>query len=224
MKYIIGNWKSNLGGKEISSWFEILSQYLIIHKTDLDNLTVVVCPSLVYLPQVSRLIAKYNLPFQTGAQNISAYSSGAYTGEVNERQIKEFASYVLIGHSERRKYFQEDEKQLCDKVKRAVEAGLHPIFCVSRIEDYIPQGVEIIAYEPVFAIGTGQADTSINANQVALMIKKNGSNCKVIYGGSVTQDNVASFVSEPNIDGVLPGKASLDPQIFGEMLTNASNT
>lgn len=222
MKYIIGNWKSNLGGKDISSWFEKMSQYLNSHKTDFNNLTIIVCPPFIYLPYVSRLISKYKLPFQIGAQNISAYPGGAYTGEVNAQQVKEFASYVLIGHSERRKYFAEDESQLKEKVKRAAEAGISPVYCISKTEDDIPEGVGIVAYEPVFAIGTGKADSSTNAGQVAQKIKEADLNRKVIYGGSVTQNNIADFLNESGIDGVLPGKTSLDPQIFGEMLTNAS--
>lgn len=224
MKYIFANWKSNLGEKDISLWFEKISQYLNSHNTDFSNLRVVICPSFLYLPQVANFITKYKLLFQVGAQNISAFSNGPYTGEVNASQLKEFTKYVLIGHSERRKYFLEGESQLNEKVKRAVDAGIHPIYCISETKENIPEGVEFVAYEPIFAIGTGIADTSANADQVAIRIKKSNSNRKIIYGGSVTQNNVAGFLMESNITGVLPGKASLDPQIFGEMLTNASNT
>jgi triosephosphate isomerase len=224
MKYIIGNWKSNFGEKDISIWFEKLSQYLNKNKTEFTNLIIVICPPFLYLPQVANLISKHKLPIHIGAQNISAYQNGAYTGEVNAQQIKEYASYVLIGHSERRKYLQENDNQLNEKVKRATEMGICPVYCISELGNNIPQEVTIVAYEPIFAIGTGKADTSVNANCIAEKIKALDSNRKVIYGGSVNQYNIDDFLKESNIDGVLPGKTSLDPQIFGEMLINASKT
>ena len=136
--------------------------------------------------------------------------------------IKEYAEYVLIGHSERRKYFHEDDKLLAEKVTRAMEAGLKVVYCVPDEKTEVPQNVDLIAYEPVWAIGTGKADTPENASQVIGIIKQKYPQNQVIYGGSVTPENVVSFVSQSNIDGVLPGGASLDPVKFSQMVESIS--
>ncbi|MGH7203545.1 MAG: triose-phosphate isomerase family protein, partial [Candidatus Levyibacteriota bacterium] len=157
-----------------------------------------------------------------GAQDISPFASGAYTGEVNANQIKEFAQYAIIGHSERRKYFREDDEMLIKKVRMALAEGIIPIFCVASADTFIPEGVELVAYEPLFAIGSGKADTPEDAEEIARAIKEKNADVKtVIYGGSVNPENVHSFTSMPSVDGVLPGGASLDTQKFTQLITNA---
>jgi triosephosphate isomerase len=159
--------------------------------------------------------------FALGAQDVSAFGDGAYTGEVSARQIKELADWVIIGHSERRKYFSETDELLAKKEEQAKSAGLKIIYCVPNDSTDIPKGVDVVAYEPVWAIGTGKSDTPENANAVIATIKATSQVPVVLYGGSVTAANVASFVGQPSIDGVLAGGASLDPVTFSDLIGNA---
>lgn len=225
MKYIIGNWKSNKTSSEIEDWFKNLNDLLVSSgSVEFKHLEIVICPPFIYLPYVGELINKYKLPFKIGAQNLSQFDQGAYTGEITGSMITEYAKYVLIGHSERRKYFLETDDILFNKAKLAVISGLIPIYCVPDDKINIPGEITIVAYEPVWAIGTGQADTPENANQVAEKIKAANSQVKtLIYGGSVTPQNVKNFIKTGSIDGVLPGKVSLDARLFWEMINNASD-
>lgn len=167
------------------------------------------------------LSALHTAPFIMGAQDVSEFPEGAYTGEVSARQIKEFADWVIIGHSERRKYFSETDSVLQKKVDQAKKVGLKIIYCVPDVATIVPQAIDVVAYEPVWAIGTGKTDTPENANGVISNIKARTRVTTAIYGGSVVPANVASFVSQPAIDGVLPGGASLDPQKFAALIANA---
>ena len=155
-----------------------------------------------------------------GAQNVSPFGEGAYTGEINAKQIKDFAEYVLIGHSERRKNFAETDDMLKKKTEISMNNGLKPIFLVQSKNAIIPQGVEVVAYEPVFAIGSGNPDTPENADEVAGVLKSENE-YQVLYGGSVTPENVRNFTSKANINGVLVGGASLDPEEFYKIIENA---
>ncbi|MEX2013196.1 MAG: triose-phosphate isomerase family protein, partial [Candidatus Levyibacteriota bacterium] len=152
----------------------------------------------------------------------SEFSEGAYTGEVNASQVKEFAEYVIIGHSERRKNFNEDDNLLDKKVSMAVSQEIIPIFCVSDAIMKIPSAVKIVAYEPIFAIGTGDADSPDDAEKVARKIKDNNGNVeRVLYGGSVDPSNVSLFTRMENTDGVLVGGGSLDASEFLKIIQNA---
>lgn len=214
--YIIANWKSNKTVSEARQWFSQISndQYSIT------NTQVVLCPSFPLLSVCKELINKYSLSWKLGAQDISPFPSGKYTGEVNAIQVKEFADYVIVGHSERRQHFGETDDVITQKVKQAISAGLTPILCVQGKDTPVPEGVKIIAYEPIFAIGTGNADTPQDAEDVLSFFKGKGIEIG-IYGGSVTGDNIAGFLSQPSIDGVLPGTASLDPSAFSSLIAHA---
>lgn len=222
-KYIIGNWKSNKNIAETQNWFKIFHMLYSQNQTiSLENVEIVICVPFTLLPLAKKLCDEYMLPLKLGAQNVSPFGNGAYTGEVSASQISEFAQYVIIGHSERRNNFHEDDKLLTEKIKRANEAKLTPIYCVQDENTFIPDGVVIVAYEPVWAIGTGKTDTPDNANRVVQLIKQKWNSDILIYGGSVTPDNVNSFISTEYIDGVLPGGASLDANKFWGMITNAT--
>lgn len=223
MKYIIGNWKTNKNIIEVEVWFKTLqSLYSQNQNINLQSVEIVVCVPYVYLPLAKKLRDEYRLPLKLGAQDVSAYGSGAYTGEVSAIQLSEWVEYVVIGHSERRNYFGEDDKILTEKVKRSQEAQLNTIYCVQDENTFIPPGVTIVAYEPVWAIGTGKTDTPENANSVAQKVKEKWHGNILIYGGSVTADNIKSFITTQYIDGVLPGGASLDPNKFWQMTLNAA--
>ncbi len=223
MKYIIGNWKTNKNIVEVEAWFKTFkSLYSQNQKSNLQSVEMIICVPDIYIPLVQKLRNEYSLPIKLGAQDVSAYGNGAYTGEVSAVQLKEWVEYVIIGHSERRNYFGEGDILLAEKVKRSQEAQLNVIYCVQDENTFIPPGVTIVAYEPVWAIGSGKTDTPENANSVAQKLKMKWQGNILIYGGSVTPDNINSFITTKNIDGVLPGGASLDPNKFWQMIINAA--
>ena len=214
---IIANLKSNLTFEEGKAWIEVFLK----HKEEIDNLgekEIIICPPFTLLLSFSS--AFLGTSIQIGAQNISPFDEGAYTGEINGKQIKDFAKYVLIGHSERRNNFSENDDMLTKKIELALKYFLTPIFLVQGIDTFIPTGVKAVAYEPTFAIGSGNPDTPENADSVAAGINKD-SQYKILYGGSVTPENVNSFTSKQNLNGVLVGGASLDPEEFIKIIKNA---
>jgi triosephosphate isomerase len=219
--FIAGNWKSNKTTTEAIEW---LQKFKIQNsKFKMEYVTVVVCIPFTILSIFRYHIQQLKLPIQLGAQDVSPYPDGAYTGAVSARQLKELCDWVIIGHSERRKYFRETDIVLAQKVDQAKDAGLKIIYCVPDENVIVPQGVDVIAYEPIWAIGTGKTDTPENASTVIETIKKKTGVTSVIYGGSVTPENVASFVTQPAIDGVLSGGASLDPEKFYRLIESASH-
>lgn len=222
-KYVIGNWKSNKNLSETENWFKSFQVLFSQNKNiQLGRVEIVVCVPFVFLSLAKKLRDEYRLPLKIGAQDVSPFANGAYTGEISATQLGEFVQYVIIGHSERRNNFREDDSLLSEKVKRANEAKLNSIYCVQDENTIIPAGVGIVAYEPVWAIGTGKTDTPENANRVAQTIKQKWNGEVLIYGGSVTADNIKSFITAESIDGVLPGGASLDAVKFWQMILNAT--
>jgi triosephosphate isomerase (TIM) len=209
---IVANWKSNKILSETKDWLEKFNPVY-----DTTNKTVIICPSFTLLPEVKNHIKNKESEIEVGGQNISQFENGEYTGEVNAAQIKDFANFVLIGHSERRNNFQETNQVLDQKVELAKKYGLISIYCIQGKDTYIPNGVDVVVYEPIFAIGTGNPDTPEDANEVGGVIKENGYK-KFLYGGSVNSQNVTSFTSMPNIDGVLVGRGSLDPLEFAKII------
>ncbi|MBI2622753.1 MAG: triosephosphate isomerase [Candidatus Levybacteria bacterium] len=141
---------------------------------------------------------------------------------MNGKQMKEFADFVIIGHSERRQNFKETDEMLVKKVQMVQKYLLTPIFCIQNEDTFIPEGVKIVAYEPVEAIGTGNPDTPENAEKVARVIKNTHKDVMyVLYGGSVTSANISGFTKMPSIDGALVGGASLDAKEFTKIIQNA---
>lgn len=217
---IVANLKSYKTENEAKEWLENFKKIKELEQI-LGNKEIIICPSFTLLSLFSLYISDNNLPVKTGAQNVSSFDEGAYTGEVNAKQIKDFADFVLIGHSERRNNFGETDEMLFKKTELSLKHGLAPIFLVQGKDNVIPQGVELIAYEPVFAIGSGTPDTPENADQIASVIKSKSNSYKILYGGSVTSENIKSFTSMQNISGVLVGGASLDPEEFIKIIQNA---
>ena len=213
--FIAGNWKSNKTIAETKEW---LNKFILQPS---GGATVVVLAPYITLFSLSEEIKRRNMPLALGAQNISKFDEGAYTGEVTAKMVKEVADWVIVGHSERRKYFGETDADLAIKVEKAHAAGLKTIFCVPDDKTPVPAASDVVAYEPVWAIGTGKTDSPDNADAVVTSIKQKTGATTVIYGGSVTADNVASFVATPAIDGVLPGGASLDPEKFSRLVRAA---
>jgi triosephosphate isomerase (TIM) len=222
--YIVANWKSNKTESEATSWL----QELKIKDLRLTNKEIIICPSFTVLSALRSLISNHKSSIKLGAQDISSFEEGAYTGELNGKQIKDLAEFVIVGHSERRKNLLESEETINLKIKQAFKYGLVPIVCVSNLEQTkaLPEIINknskcILAYEPLFAIGNGMADTPENADQTARKIKDVLGDIPVLYGGSVTSNNIDGFSKMSNIDGALIGKASLDAQEFYSIIQNA---
>lgn len=222
--FIVANWKSNKTESEANSWLQRFKNYDL----RIMNKEIIICPSFTLLSNLKSYILNFNSPIKLGAQDISQFDEGAYTGEVNGKEIRELAQFVIIGHSERRKNFSESDEVVNAKINQALKNGLTPIVCVSSLEqakalDYKAQNKAqvIVAYEPLFAIGSGTSDTPENADQMARNIKNILGEIPVLYGGSVTPANISLFSKMPNIEGALIGKASLNVQEFYAIIQNA---
>jgi triosephosphate isomerase len=237
MKPIIaGNWKMNKDPAESRS----LIQQLLIQIGDVKERTIIVIPPFTSLPHVAEIVR--NTSLKIGAQNMHWERSGAYTGEISGLFLTSLGvEYVLIGHSERRHVMGETNDILNRKLKTALDIGLISIFCVgeteqerdqNKTEDVILEqlqtglkGIEpevhkmIIAYEPVWAIGTGKTATPEQAADVHAFIRKHLKKpSAILYGGSVNPDNVEAIMAQAEIDGVLVGGASLKPASFARIV------
>lgn len=220
--WIIANWKSNKNIAEALDWVSQVGPQV----PKIEGLKVVVCPVFDCISEVKKTITVGNFPILVGSQDLSPFGIGAYTGEEPVQLLNQLISLAILGHSERRKNFGETDEMVAKKVKQALENSITPLVCVQGENTPVPEGCQLVAYEPIFAIGTGNPDTPENANQAAVSLKtKYGQSLDVLYGGSVTSDNVKAFISKDNISGVLIGNASLDAgefikicQIAGEIL------
>lgn len=203
-----------------------------------DGVDVAVCPPFVYLGQAASALGACGISL--GAQNLAAYSGGAYTGEVSASMLRDVGcEWVVVGHSERRAYFGESDALVVEKLRLALAAGLRPIVCVGETLDQRESGLAeqvvggqvdavtsglpadqasgvVLAYEPVWAIGTGRTATPEQANDMHMFIRGRlsaagwpGEGVRVLYGGSVTADNAELLFDKPDIDGALVGGASL---------------
>lgn len=209
--WIIANWKSNKTIAEALDWISQVGPNI----SKAEELKIVVCPVFSAIPEVKKAITVGNFPLLVGAQDLSSFGVGAYTGEEPAEILKQLVEIVLLGHSERRKNFSETDEIIAKKTQQALENKITPMVCVQSVETPVSEGCKLVAFEPVFAVGTGNPDTPEDANQVARGLKeKYGYGLEVLYGGSVTSENVKGFVTQENISGVLVGKASLDAEEF----------
>lgn len=221
--FIIANWKANKTTADANEWFKGLAQ-VDYSNYNLDSKEIIICPPLLLVPAVKTLISSLKIPklkLKLGVQDISSVKEGAFTGENPVRLVQEFAEYAIIGHSERRKNFNENDDLLMKKILNAYDAEITPVFCVQDENTFIPEKISLIAYEPVFAIGTSNPDTPENAERVTKLIREKNKIIYSLYGGSVTPDNVNSFTRQEHIDGVLVGGASLDPVKFSGIIINS---
>lgn len=247
---IAGNWKLNLDHLEATHAVQKLAWLLQDAKHDFDAVEVAVLPSFTSLRSVQTLLDADKIALKLGAQDISAHESGAYTGEVSGAQLAKLnVSYVAVGHSERREYHAESDNVVNAKTKAAFAHGLVPIVCVGEGLDIRKAGDQVsytlaqvdgaleglaadkakdvvIAYEPVWAIGTGEVATPADAQEVCgairariaeLYTQELADGVRVLYGGSVKSGNIASIMAEPDVDGALVGGASLDPEEFSKI-------
>lgn len=213
--WIIANWKANKFIAEALEWISIVGPKLERR----EDLKVVVCPTFSGLSEVKKEIMVGNYPLLVGSQDLSPFDEGAYTGEEPASILKQFVNLSIIGHSERRENFSETDEMVAKKVKQANEADILPLVCVQGEDTPIPAGCKLVAFEPVFAIGTGHPDTPTSANEMAKKLKDQyGKDLEVLYGGSVTAHNAEAFILEQNINGLLIGKSSLDAAEFVEIV------
>lgn len=215
-KIYIANWKSHKTKEEANTFFISLKDKM--EKIDLSGKEIVIAPPFTLLSQCRYLIEKYNLPVKLAAQNVSPFPPGAYTGEINAKQIKEFAEYVIIGHSERRRYFHETEAELENKIREANEAGLQIVQCVQDENGIVHKGVKIIAYEPPSAIGSGNPDDPEHISYVFKSLSADNSDVLVLYGGSISPDNIKNYLDIERLSGFLIGGASLEVDSFISLL------
>lgn len=208
--WVIANWKSNETIEEALNWVSAVGPKIERR----ESLKVVVCPTFTAIEEVKKAVMVGGFSLMVGAQDLSPFDEGAYTGEEAASILKQFVDLAIIGHSERRQNFGETDEIVAQKVKQALDHQIIPLVCVQGKETPVPRGVNLIAYEPVFAIGTGNPDTPQNANALAESFKGQYKDIEVLYGGSVTSKNVKGFIIQDHINGVLVGGASLDPEGF----------
>jgi triosephosphate isomerase len=240
-----GNWKMNLNHLEAIQLVQKLA--FALDATDYDAVEVVVLPPFTDLRSVQTLVDGDKLLLRYGAQDLSPHPNGAYTGDVSGPMLAKLGcSYVVVGHSERREYHHEDDAVVNAKVKAAYANGITPILCVGEplevrqagthvehvlaqldgaLQGVTPDQAEtlVVAYEPIWAIGTGEVATPDDAQEVCGAIRQRlgalyandlAAGIRVLYGGSVKAGNIASIMAKPDVDGGLVGGASLDADEF----------
>jgi len=250
---IAGNWKMNLNHLEAIALVQKLA--FSLSSKDLEAVEVAVLPPFVDLRSVQTLIDGDRLALRYGAQDLSAHDKGAHTGDVGGSMLAKLGcTYVVVGHSERREHHGESDAQVREKVLAAGRHALVPILCVGEGEAVRQAGDQVahctaqltaalsgvpvevlrtlvLAYEPVWAIGTGEVATPRDAQEVCAALRTRlaelssgdlADGVRVLYGGSVTSTNVTATLAEPDVDGALVGGASLDAEEFAEICRRAN--
>jgi triosephosphate isomerase len=245
---IAGNWKMN---KSVAEALDLV-RGLRIELTNIKEVDILICPPFTALCEVSKVVLDTNI--RLGAQNMSEHNVGAFTGEIAAVMLKEFSvRYVILGHSERRQYQKESDELISKKALAAHAAALKPIVCVGetlaereggKTEQMLDTQVRgslaglskeqvvetIIAYEPVWAIGTGKTATTAQAQETHAFIRRLlgkmfdetvARRVRIQYGGSVKPSNARELMSQPDVDGALVGGASLEARSFGDIIKNS---
>ena len=245
-----GNWKMNLDHFQAMDTVQKLHWALKDANFDYQAVEVVVIPPFTNLRTVQTLTDAENMKIGYGAQDVSVHSEGAYTGEVSGKMLAKLGcTYVVVGHSERRQYHGETDQEVGEKAAAAFRGGMVPIICVGealeirKAGDQVPYTLAqldgafgelspetaaqaVVAYEPVWAIGTGEVATPEDAQEVCAAIRGRlselygqevGAGIRILYGGSVKASNVAAIMDQPDVDGALVGGASLEPGEFSQI-------
>jgi triosephosphate isomerase (TIM) len=248
---VAGNWKMN---KTVAQARDLVSK-MSAQLREVANVEKVLCPPFTSLPALSAMLEGSDIGL--GAQNMHWEEQGAFTGEVAPAMVKEFCNYVIIGHSERRAYFGETDENVNRKLSAALKFNLTPIVCVGETLDQYESGLTsevvrrqislglagmdaafgvrlVVAYEPVWAIGTGKASSGENANEVLARVIRPAlsdlfgdevtQSIRILYGGSVTASNASEFFTQSEIDGALVGGASLKADEFIGITKAAAHT
>lgn len=241
---IAGNWKMNYGPRQAAAFAaEILPDLVPLVEAS-SHIMSILCPPSISLAAVQHVMSEqYHQRIELGAQNMYFEEKGAFTGELSPSMVRELCTTVILGHSERRAYFNESDELVNKKTLAALQHGLRPIVCIGEHPDQHDAGQTreviksqsqhslaqlpseqvkevVIAYEPIWAIGTGKAATVEGAGDVIHYIRQlfgemygndAAQSIRILYGGSVTSDNISEFMSHPDIDGALVGGASIKP-------------
>jgi triosephosphate isomerase (TIM) len=249
-KIVAANWKMNMTQREAARFIDSL----VLDLDDIRDVEVVIVPPFTIIPEVAELLEKKAQSIKVGAQNMYWERSGAFTGEISAAMLRDFfVHYVVLGHSERRALFGETDEIVNRKVRAALEATLRPIVCIGETLEQRDKGnvekilsiqlrgglkdlnekelVEtVVAYEPVWAIGTGRNATPEQAQQAHAFIRKTlagmssdatADKIRIQYGGSVKPENARDLMTQSDIDGALVGGASLDARSFAEIVKAA---
>jgi len=246
-RFIAGNWKMNMTVSEAVRMVESFKEKV----ADVKDIEIAICPPAIDIVPLNEILKDSNI--ELGAQNMHWEEKGAYTGELSASMITETGvKYIIIGHSERRQYFAETDQTVNRKVKAAFENGLKPIICVGETLEERDKGLTeekvriqvksalaglndedvaeiVIAYEPIWAIGTGESASPSVANEVIQIIRETvekqypgiAEKIRIQYGGSVKPHNIEDYISESDIDGALVGGASLDAESFASIITKS---
>ncbi len=239
-RYIVANWKMNHGDNTGVQYVKNMTQDLqVLSCNDLKKIDIVVCPPMLLLRELSMMSPAL---FSLGAQNCAPWHDGAHTGEVSAEMLRRAGCrYVILGHSERRQHFHESNDMIHEKGKRALSAGLIPIICIgeslearekNNVYDIVSEQVMgstkdlksfMLAYEPVWSIGTGQLPDAHEIGQMITYLKSDiPTETSVLYGGSVHGDNIEIIARIPSVDGVLVGGASFKRQDFLHIVASLS--
>ncbi len=216
MIYLIANWKSEQSSYDIKEWITIFRNVLsqnekVKNAINAKTLSIIICPPYPFISYISEQLEGTGI--HIGSQDISSKEPGKYTGEVTAAVLKGLIDHAIIGHSERRTHFQETDKIIGEKVTQCVSQEISPILCIRGTMDVLHVGAEIIAYEPVSAIGSGHNEKPSEVVEMKqhLALPENSA---FLYGGSVSKVNILAYAATGEIDGYLVGTTSLDPDHF----------
>lgn len=212
MKYLIANWKANKNLEEAVQWVD----FILNSNTQVSQLKVVICPPFPLIYPLKEKIKNSSL-IELGSQDISAFESGNYTGEVTAKSLQGLIRYALVGHSERRSNFKESDQMIQKKIINAKKYGIEPILCIRGEQDVIPDETRMVVYEPVYSIGTGNNEQPAKVIETLEKLKLDSS-VTFFYGGSVNINNIGSYLATSRFDGFLVGTASLDPAEFLDLI------
>lgn len=226
MTYLIANWKSHLNNTQSLSWLKEIEK---LAPTISPDLKTIVCLPFTDLPEFNRHLNFSKTPLFVGAQTVSPYSAGKHTGDITASMLSELVTYCLVGHSERRVNLKETTQDVSNQCQKLLKQNIPPIICVDKpyideqVKELFAQNIPLsrclFAYEPASAIGTKKPESPEDASKVAskIILLTNGDS-PVIYGGSVSPENILSFTNQLNIDGVLVGTNSLKPSVFNQLV------
>lgn len=248
-KFVAGNFKMNMTSSEVAPYLEVFR----LETDKVNDVDIVLIPPFTAIPKASEILGGTQ-KIRLGAQNMSPEAKGAYTGEISATMLRDlFVRFILVGHSERRRLFGETDETVRRKLVAALQSELRPILCIGETLEERQAGQEkaileaqldaalrglseeeisevVIAYEPVWAIGTGLTATPEQAQEAHAFIRSHlihlagaavANKARILYGGSVTPANARELMSQPDIDGALVGGASLDPRGFAEIVSAA---